>query len=119
MIRNVRTAVSEAVRVLQPGGRLIVAEPCVPRWFFSLERVAFRLMRLLANTPLFPGHPPTLQLTPQILEGVVGERLEIERSYLIRRGRWTTLLGRKIPAVLFPSRMRMVVARKPAAPPAS
>jgi SAM-dependent methyltransferase len=119
MVRNVRTAVSEAVRVLQPGGRLIVAEPCVPRWFFSLERVAFRLMRLLANTPLFPGHPPTLQLTPQILEGVVGERLEIERSYLIRRGRWTTLLGRKIPAVLFPSRMRMVVARKPAAPPAS
>jgi hypothetical protein len=55
-----------------------------------------------------------------MLEGLVSEPLEIERSYQIPRGRWTTLLGRKIPAALFPSRMQMVVARKPTgAAPAS
>jgi SAM-dependent methyltransferase len=119
MIANVRTAIAEAARVLRPGGMLIVAEPCVPRWFFAIERLAFRAMRALAGTRLFPGHPPTLQLTPGIVEGLISERLEIERSYRIPRGRWTTLLGRKIPAILFPSRMRMVVARKPAAAPPS
>jgi hypothetical protein len=120
MIANVRTAVSEAARALRPGGRLIVAEPCVSRWFFTCERVAFAPLRLLARTPLLRGHPATLQLTAPMLEDLVSESLEIERSYRIRRGRWTTLFGRKIPAALFPSRMQMVVAHKPTgAAPAS
>jgi SAM-dependent methyltransferase len=120
MVANVRAAIAEAARALRPGGRLIVAEPCVPRWFFAFERVAFAPLRLLARTPLLRGHPATLQLTARMLEDLVSEQLEIERSYRIPRGRWTTLFGRKIPAALFPSRMQMVVARKPTgAAPAS
>jgi SAM-dependent methyltransferase len=116
LVRNVRSAISEATRVLRPGGRLIVAEPCVPRWFYWIERLLFRPLRLLARTPLLRGHPATLQLTPTMLESLVSERLDIERSYQIPRGRWTTLFGHVIPAVLIPSHTQLVVARKAPAP---
>ena len=41
MVANVRRAIAEAERVLEPGGRLIVAESCVPAWFYPVERALF------------------------------------------------------------------------------
>ena len=37
-IVNIRSAIAEAERVLRPGGRLVVAESCVPAWFYGFER---------------------------------------------------------------------------------
>jgi SAM-dependent methyltransferase len=117
MVQNVRAAIAGAARTVRPGGLLIVAEPCVPRWFYAVERVAFGAMKLLAKTPLLKGHPATIQLTPERVEALIGERFELERSYRIPRGRWTTLFGRVIPAAPLPSRMRMFVARRSAEAP--
>ena len=36
-ITNIRRAIAEAARVLEPGGRLVVAESCVPRWFYAIR----------------------------------------------------------------------------------
>lgn len=112
LVANVRRAIAEAERVLEPGGRLIVAESCVPRWFYPLERVLYRPLVALARTPLLGGHPATLQLPFDLLVGLVGEHLEVERAYRIPPGRWITQFGRRWPTALTPARAHMVVGRK-------
>jgi SAM-dependent methyltransferase len=111
-IPNIRRAIAEAERVLRPGGRLVVAESCVPRWFYSLERVMFRPLTAVAKTRLLGGHPAVLQLPFQLLRELVGERLEIERAYRVPAGRWLTQFGVRWPTVLTPARAVVVVARK-------
>jgi SAM-dependent methyltransferase len=113
LLENVRRAMAEAARVLVPGGRLIVAESCVPEWFYRVERVLFRALGLVARTPLLGGHPPTMQLPFDRLVALVDEHVEIERAYKVPPGRWTTQFGRRWPTALTPARAFMVVARKP------
>jgi SAM-dependent methyltransferase len=112
MERNAIRAMEEARKALKPGGRLIVAESCVPRWFHAVERIMFRPLTWLAKTPLLGGHPATMQLTFAHLKELVGERFEIEKAYRIPTGRWLTQFGRKWPTALTPARPYMIVARK-------
>lgn len=112
-IDNVRTAVSEAARMLVPGGRLVVAESCIPAWIYPIERLLYQPLRALAATPLLGGHPAPLQLPYDLLRSLVGEQLVIERSGPIPLGRWVTQFGRRFPAALTPVRACMIVARKP------
>jgi SAM-dependent methyltransferase len=112
LIRNVRRAIAEVERVLEPGGRLIVAESCVPSWFYGIEKALFRPLTVVARTPLLGGHPATLQLPFERLAELIGERFEVERAYPIPSGRWTTQFGRRWPTLLTPARAFMIVARK-------
>ena len=112
-ISNIRTAIAEAARVLRPGGRLVVTESCVPRWFYGVERAMFRPLAALASTRLLGGHPAVLQVPFGLLQELVAERLEIERAYRVPRGRWTTQFGVRWPTLLTPARAVVVVARKP------
>jgi SAM-dependent methyltransferase len=111
-IANVRITISEAARVLRPGGRLVVAESCVPRWFYGVEKALFRPLVALASTPLLGGHPAVLQLPFGLLQELVSERLQIERAYRVPRGRWTTQFGRRWPTMLTPAYAVLIVARK-------
>src|SRR5439155_5787248 len=47
-VANIRQAVDEAHRVLEPGGRFVVMESCVSARFFALERRLFWALRQLA-----------------------------------------------------------------------
>ena len=111
-IANVRITISEAARVLRPGGRLVVAESCVPRWFYGVEKALFRPLVALASTPLLGGHPAVLQLPLGLLQELVSKRLQIERAYRVPRGRWTTQFGRRWPTMLTPAYAVLIVARK-------
>ncbi len=111
-LANIRRAIGEAERVLRPGGRLVIAESCVPEWFYAFERVMFRPLTMVAGTRLLGGHPAVLQLPFGLLQKLVAERLEIERAYRIPMGRWVTQFGWRWPAALTPARAVIVVARK-------
>ena len=111
-IANIRRAIAEAERVLRPGGKLVVAEPCVPRWFYGIERVLFRPLKALAATRLLGGHPAVLQLPFDLLCELVSERLEIQRAYRVPTGRWTTQFGMRWPTALTPARAVVVVGGK-------
>jgi SAM-dependent methyltransferase len=113
-IVNIRRAIAEAARVLRPGGRLVIAESCVPTWFYGFERLMFRPLTVLARTRLLGGHPAVLQLPFDLLTSLVAERLEVERAYRIPIGRWITQFGRRWPSALTPARAVIVVARKAA-----
>ena len=113
-IENIRAAIAEAARVLRPGGRLVVAESCVPAGSMASSGAMFRPLTVLARTPLLGGHPAVLQLPFDLLKKLIGESLEIERAYPIPMGRWLTQFGRRWPTALTPARAVMVVARKPA-----
>jgi SAM-dependent methyltransferase len=112
-LANIGRAVAEARRVLRPGGRLIVAESCVPGWFYGFEKAMFRPLAAVAKTRLLGGHPAVLQHTFPVLQQLIAEHLEIERAYRIPTGRWVTQFGFRWPTALTPIFPVIVVARKP------
>lgn len=112
LIANTRRALAEAEAPLKPGGRLIVAESCVPKWFYVTEKLLFRALRVAARTPLLGGHPATLQLPFEKLVELVGERFDVERAYELPLGCWVTQFGRRWPRGLTPVRAYLIAARR-------
>jgi SAM-dependent methyltransferase len=113
-LANIGRALSEAARVLEPGGRLIIVESCVPPWFYTLERVLFYPLKWVAQTRAM-RHPATLQLSPTTLRRLVSAQgLVVERDTPIPVGRWLLQFGRRWPSALSPARPRLLAARKPA-----
>jgi SAM-dependent methyltransferase len=113
LVRNVRRAISEAERVLKPGGKLIVVEGCVPRWFYGVEKLAYPSMVALSKTRLLGGHPAILHLPFEDLVSMIGARLNVQRAERIPVGRWTSHFGRRWPNALTPARPFIIAATKP------
>src|SRR6267154_6869566 len=100
-LENIRQAIGEARRVLEPDGRLIVVESCVSQRAYAIEQHLFGALRALASTPLM-RHPPTLQQTADTVEGLLREHFSDVRAAAIPVGRVLMQFGHRWPTVLTP-----------------
>lgn len=111
-LRNVEVAISEAWRVLIPGGKLVIIESCVPQWFYAFERMIFPLAAAVIGKTM--EHPPTLQFPPgrvaEIVGRVTGTTATVTR---VRQGRWVLQYGYKWPSALTPVSVWQFVAHRP------
>lgn len=114
---NVRVAIREAMRVLKPGGRLILVESCVPEWFYAFERAVFPLASKVINRIL--PHPATLQYPVGLLVDLASEYSKEIDVFRIPKGRWILQYGYKFPSALTPASPYRLVIRKPAVAKAS
>jgi ubiquinone/menaquinone biosynthesis C-methylase UbiE len=108
---NIRRAVDEAYRVLEPGGRLVVMESCVSERAFAVERRLFSSLRQLARTPAM-SHPATLQFPPAAIAEVIRSRFGNVVVTPIPVGRWIIQFGLRWPSVLTPARPYMFTASR-------
>jgi SAM-dependent methyltransferase len=99
-LNNVHVAVREAIRVLMPGGKLIIVESCVPSWFYTFEKAIFPLASRVIN-PLM-SHPLTMQYPVESIAKIVSaHKLDI-KIIRIPKGRWVLQYGYKFPSMLTP-----------------
>lgn len=110
-LANIRRAVSEAHRVLEPGGRLVVMESCVAPRAFAVERRLFGALRRIARTRLM-HHPAALQFPPQVISGVIGERFGNVATAAIATGPWIIQFGMRWPTALTPARPYLFTAQR-------
>lgn len=109
-LANMDRAISEAHRVLAPGGRLVLGESCVPRWFRACQRVAYPLaLRVLDK---LVSHPVTFQDT------AASQRRRVERAFgnatieHVPKGRHVIQYGYTVPSWLTPVEVYLLTATK-------
>jgi hypothetical protein len=105
-------SLSEAYRVLKPGGKLVLIESCVPWWVYKVERLLFALAAPVIRK--ISRHPPTLQYTPEKMESIVKNLAHSVRVKRIPLGHWVVIYGFKLPAFLIPVCPYLFVVEKPA-----
>jgi SAM-dependent methyltransferase len=108
---NIRRAVDEAYRVLEPGGRLVAMESCVSSRAFAVERRLFGVLRFLSRTPLM-RHPATLQFPQATIAEVIRARFGDVTVTPIPVGRWIIQFGLRWPTALTPARPYLFTATR-------
>jgi SAM-dependent methyltransferase len=98
--RNLRQAVQEGWRVLKPGGRLLIIESCVPRWFFQFEKPALWVLSRFAKS-IF-SHPITLQFPAVMIADELRHNFSRVQVSVIPRGKFVLQFGIKVPSFLTP-----------------
>lgn len=111
--RNCQTAVKECIRILKPGGALVICESTVTAWFEKLEKLFFGLMFAILDLINFDR---VFQYSPSSLESVIRESLgdkgAIEEVKPIGTGDYVLFIGRKTPAWILPCGVTFYLVRK-------
>ena len=108
---NLQRAISEAARVLKPGGKLVIVESCVPNWFFQLEKLGYTLSVPVVNALL--THPPAFQFTAdEILNCLEANTGGVVKSLPIPKEKYVMQFGFKVPSYLTPVQPYVFVTHK-------
>jgi ubiquinone/menaquinone biosynthesis C-methylase UbiE len=65
---NVKTCISELLRVVKPGGKVLIIEPVLPNWMYKLEE---RLFGLLMRFCRFIKHDEVFQYSAKALTEII------------------------------------------------
>ena len=84
----------------RPGGRLLIVESCVPRWFFQLEKSAFYALTSVAKSVF--SHPITFQFPADMIRDVLSQHAQEVTVKKIPVGRYVLQFGFKVPSALTP-----------------
>jgi SAM-dependent methyltransferase len=108
---NLAKSVAELFRCIRPGGRVLIIESTVGRWFYALEGLMFPLLFYVKRG----GHPVTLQFTPdQLLAETRSAGFDlVEYADVPTRGMLILQFGRKWPTCLTPARPVKLLLAKP------
>ncbi|MGQ0532401.1 MAG: class I SAM-dependent methyltransferase [Caulobacteraceae bacterium] len=107
---NTERAIAEAHRVLRPGGKFVLVESCVPRWFYEFEKVVFAPTAGLVET--VTSHPATIQYPIQDLDAAVGAKFKLSARTKISKGPYILQFGYKVPSALTPAQPYILVGEK-------
>lgn len=111
--KNCLKASKECIRVLKPGGILIVCESTVKRWFEWLEIALFKPMMFCCDLVKFDR---VFQYSPESLKKLFTIGLKdsayFERIEDIGTGKHVLFLGRKFPSWMLPCSVTFYLIRK-------
>ena len=111
-IENVEQCIKEALRVLRPGGKIVIVESCVPPWFYQFEKIVFKPATWIIERIM--THPPTIQYTKEMIS-----RMLIEAGFSnlteekIPKGKSILQFGIKVPSWATPVQPVLFTAIRP------
>lgn len=109
-IDNVHLAIFEAWRVLEPGGRLIIVESCIPNWFFTLEKIVYMPVAQAVSKLL--THPMAIQYPQEFLKDILKQLNQEIKITKIPKGDWLLQFGFPFPGWLSPVEVWMFEVHK-------
>lgn len=100
--QHLARSMQELYRCTSPGGKVVMVESTVGRWFNVAERMLFPLLLAVKKW----GHPVTFQFTaPQIIQEALKTKfVMVEWSDVPSRGLFFLQMGYKWPTCLSPAR---------------
>jgi len=111
-LENVKKTISEAFRVLRPGGKLVIMESCVPEWFFQFEKIVFKPASFIIEKSI--KHPATLQYPSYYLLELIKDVGFINAECRnISLGKYVLQFGVKVPTWLTPVQPVLFMAQRP------
>ena len=100
-LENLEKCISETKKTLLQGGKIIIVESCVPKWFYLIEKVLFKPSSYLINKLL--KHPPAFQYTSEIILNVLQKNgFKNIKCEKIKQGKFILQYGFKFPTFLTP-----------------
>lgn len=107
---NTLTAISECMRILKIGGKLLIVESTVVPWFEKIERLFYAPMQWFFRVIKFDV---TYQYSaPSLIALIRSQKLNISSSQMIEIGRYMWLLKHKVPNKLTPCRAVWICIEK-------
>lgn len=98
---NLNKCISECKKTLKENGKIIIVESCVPKWFYTIEKVLFKPTSYFINK--FLKHPPAFQYTKEIIvETLEKNDFKNIKYKKIKQGKFILQYGFKFPSILTP-----------------
>lgn len=111
-LENVKKSISEAYKVLKPGGKIIIMESCVPEWFYRFEKIVYKPTSFLIER--FINHPSTLQYpSPFLLRLIKEAGFKDTSAKNVPLGKYVLQFGVKFPTWLTPVQPVIFTGWKP------